>query len=187
MILEAILGVRDPASEAGVRFAPMGASVSEGEPPSRVLLRPFASSRTGALLLREGRGVLNFTDDVFLFAQTALTDEIPPTIGLALGGACAWWEIEVADADQKSTMDGGGAARWLIRCRVLERRSIRSFAPFNRGRNAVLEAAILATRAHLENFDRSILPAKINELHEIVSKTGGEREIAAFDLIRSKL
>lgn len=187
MILEAILGAPDPTSETGARFAPMGVTISEGEPTSRILLRPFASSRTGARFLQEGWGALNFTDDVFLFAQTALTDDVPAATGLVLNGACEWWGIEVANAAKEDTMDGGKTTRWSAWCRVFERRSVRPFAPFNRGRNAVLEAVILATRAHLEKFDRPTLTAKMHELREIVLKTGGEREIAAFDLIRSKL
>ena len=130
-------------------------------------------------MLREGRGVLNHTDDVFLFAQTALTDTVPPSAGLALEGACEWWGIEVADAKKED-------ARWSVSCLILERRSLRAFSPLNRGRYAVVEAAILATRAHLPGFDAD-LRAKMRDLGEIVLKTGGEREIAAFDLIRSKL
>ena len=154
---------------------------------SRVLLRPFASSRTGALLLQEGRGVLNYTDDVFLFAQTALTDTVPPSTGLVLECACESWEIEVLDAKKEDIVDVGGASRWSVSCLTLERRSLRAFSPFNRGRYAVIEATILATRAHLMDFGEPALRAKMSELQDIVFKTGGEREIAAFDLIRSKL
>ena len=142
-------------------------------------------------MLRDGQGVLNYTDDVYLFAQTALTDVLPPYAGLVLEGACEWQRVEVVDAKEEKVkedkvMDGSGASRWSVSCLVLERSSTRSFSPFNRARYAVIEAAILATRAHLPNFGAA-QRAKIDELREIVLKTGGEREIAAFDLIQSKL
>ena len=188
MILEAILGVADPSDEGnGVRFAPMGVSLSDEGVPENLSLRPFATSRTGALLLREGRGVLNFTDDVFLFALTALSDEIPMHAGPVLEGACDWWEIEVERAAEEDGAKGSGEKRRTVFCRISAKHSVRPFSPFNRGKNAVLEAAILATRTHLKDCDRERLSQKIRELHEIVLKTGGRREIEAFDLVRAKL
>lgn len=188
MILEAILGVPDSSREDGgrARFAPMGASLSNEGAGKCVTLRPFALSRTGALLLRMGRGVLNFTDDVFLFAQTALTDTIPPSEGSVLEGACDWWEIEVRRAAACTAQNGGGD-RLTVDCMILAAHSVRPFSPFNRGKNAVLEAAILATRAHLEGCDRERLFSKMRELRKIVLKTGGKREIEAFDFVQSKL
>lgn len=197
MIFEAILGVTDPSSAGrAARFAPMGASFSRDTEPDAVTLRPFASSRTGALLRTEGRGVLNFTDDVLLFAQTALTETVPPCEGAVLEGACEWWEIAVDRAElvklaqngeRDDRMRRGEEERWIVSCKVLARHSARPFSSFNRGKNAVLEAVILATRLHLEELGREALADRIREWRRIAEKTGGEREIAAFDIIQSKL
>lgn len=186
MIFEAILGVT-ALPERAARFAPMGACILREAGLDKTTLRPFASSRTGALLRREGRGVLNFTDDILLFAQTALTDAVPSCEGAVLEGACEWWEIIVESAEREDKIQKDGKDRWMVHCRILAKHRARPFSPFNRGKNAALEAVILVTRSRLEGFDRAALPAKMRELRSVVEKTGGEREVAAFDLIQSKL
>jgi hypothetical protein len=185
MILEAILGVEGP------RFAPMGVEVKErGKTPVRdpgilppdadvAVLRPFFTSRTGAALLAAGSGVLNFADDSFLFAQTALTDELPPSRGPLLDDVPCSWVISVLSSGRDEM-----AGRWLLRCRVDEKNYSRPSLPFNRGMAAVIEAAILATRIGLCCFDAA---ARLDELEAIAGKTGGVREIEAFKLIRSKI
>lgn len=181
MILEAILGVSESGAGSPSRFAPMGVTVVGDGTGGSVLLRPFASSRTGALLLQEGRGVLNFTDDVFLFALTALTDVIPAARGGVLDDVCYWWEIAVSEAKKDDATD-----RWEIESRVVAKNTERPFSPFNRGKHAVLEAVIMASRARMEE-STACLTANIKELKKIAIKTGGERELEAFDLIQSIL
>lgn len=180
VILEAILGVSDTHGKP--RFAPMGVTVVNEEGAERVLIRPFSSSKTGALLLQKGCGVLNFTDDVFLFAMTALTDISPAARGVVLDSVCYWWEITVDGVKRNGAVD-----RWDIECRVTAKNTVRPFSPFNRGKHAVLEAAILASRGYLMHEPRAHLTASIKELEKIVIKTGGERELEAFDLIQSIL
>lgn len=180
VILEAILGVSDTHDKP--RFAPMGVTVMDDKAKERVFIRPFSSSKTGALLLKKGCGVLNFSDDVFLFALTALTDISPAACGAVLDDVCYWWEITVDGAKKD-----GAADRWDIECRVAAKKMVRPFSPFNRGKHAVLEAAILASRVYLMQKPRAHLTASIKELEKIVIKTGGERELEAFDLIQSIL
>jgi hypothetical protein len=174
VIFEAILG-------AGSRFAPMGVIAGSFFDSRLVELRPFFSSRTGQALLESGRGALNFADDALLFAITALTDETPPSLGHVLNDVPCWWEIEIASAERMPL-----EARWSVKCRVLSKNAARAFAPFNRARNAVLEAVILATRFRLDQSGESAA-RKISELEIIAQKTGGKRESDAFKLIRSSI
>jgi hypothetical protein len=183
MILEAILGVEGP------RFAPMGAEVKEKrKTPGRnpevfssdiAVLRPFFTSRTGAALIAAGSGVLNFADDSFVFAQTALTDDLPPSRGPVLDGVPCSWAISLLSS-ARDEMTG----RWILRCRVDEKNYSRPSLPFNRGMAAAIEAVILATRIGLGAFEAS---ARLDELEAIAKKTGGVRELEAFKLIRSKI
>jgi hypothetical protein len=147
-----------------------------------VILRPFFSSRTGEALLRLGSGALNFADDVFLFALTALTDELPPSRGPVLEGAPYWWAISVVSSEEDCL-----AGRWAIECRVEAKNFDHPFSPFNRAKGAAIEAAILATRIGLSGADRAGARERIAELEKIAEKTGGERELEAFRLIRSKV
>jgi len=187
VIFEVILGVAD-SSRGGLcaRFAPMGAE-PEGNPVRRALLRPFAASRTGTLLLKERRGVLNVVDDAYLFAQTALSDDLPPHDGAALKDACEWWEIEVESPEKEDRIHKDNAKRREVLCKIIQVCQARPPSPFNRARHAVLEAVILATRRDLDGFDKEAFARQMREWRTIIEKTGGEREIAAFCLIQSKL
>jgi hypothetical protein len=146
-----------------------------------VELRPFFSSRTGQALLETGAGALNFADDALLFAITALTDETPPSRGHVLDDVPCWWEIEIASAERMPE-----EARWSVKCLVLGKNDTRAFVPFNRAKNAVIEAVILATRFRLEPGEEDAA-RKIGELEMIAKKTGGKRESDAFKLIRSSV
>ncbi|MDR0615495.1 MAG: DUF447 family protein [Synergistaceae bacterium] len=174
MIYEAILG-------AGARFAPMGVMTDSFFDSRLVELRPFFSSRTGQALLESGAGTLNFADDALLFAVTALTDETPPSRGQVMDDVPCWWEIELVSSEIMP-----GEARWSVKCRVLGKNAARAFVPFNRAKNAALEAVILATRFRL-GLGREDAARKISELEIIAQKTGGKRESDAFKLIRSAI
>jgi hypothetical protein len=58
---------------------------------------------------------------------------------------------------------------------------LRDFLGFNRARNAVVEAAILATRTEFLPLDEML--ADFRKLAVLVDKTGGPRERAAFTLL----
>jgi hypothetical protein len=182
MIFEAILGAFEEDGESPIkrpRFAPMG--VEARDDPSLAIIRPYFSSRTGEALLRFGSGTLNFADDVLLFARTALTDEAPPSHGTALDGVPYWWDISVVSSDS-------GEERRTIVCRVGKKNFARPFSPFNRARNAALEAVILATRFDTDRFDekkRKRTMDMIGEMEAIARKTGGERELHAFEIVRT--
>lgn len=68
-----------------------------------------------------------------------------------------------------------------MNARVVHAERIRDFFGFNRGKHAVVEAAILASRVQL--LSPQILFAEMERLRIPVDKTGGEREHQAFDLL----
>jgi hypothetical protein len=61
---------------------------------------------------------------------------------------------------------------------VVKKGVLREFIGFNRAQNAVIEAAILATR--LRFLGREHVLKEFERLRLIVDKTGGEQEHAAF-------
>jgi uncharacterized protein len=71
--------------------------------------------------------------------------------------------------------------RSRIETRVVHRGFRREFLGFNRARNAVLEAAILATRTHL--LPKEQIRDDYARLQVIVDKTAGPREQAAMALL----
>jgi hypothetical protein len=179
MILEGIVTTRNP--DRSVNISPMGPHVdAEME---RLLLRPYQTSTTYQNLKRTGEGVLHVTDDVLLLAQAAVGQPDPPPAmwdakivdSAVLADACRWYAFRVESLDDRQE-------RTEIVARVIDRGTIRDFFGFNRGKHAVVEGAILATRT-------AFLPA--DEIHRdfarlavLVEKTGGPREREAFEFLK---
>jgi len=175
MIIEVIFST---VGEDGCpNFAPMGVTWGEEE----LIVRPFRDTHTYRNLMATGCGVANVTDDVLLFAQSALSDPVPPhfaagQIGsVVLRDVCYWREVVVTEV-------GGSATRAEILCQVVGQGWRRPFLGFSRAKGAVIEAAILATRLHLH--DEGEVEAAFRSYQEIVDKTGGEQEKEAMRYLR---
>ncbi len=183
LILEGVVTTLNPAHEEGLRedvnISPMGPLVS-GSMDS-LLLKPYTSSRTYANLKRHGEGVFHVTDDVELLARATLGRAEPSLLparkitGRYIESCCRFYEFRVEDLDDSRE-------RTLIRCRVVHSERLRDLLGFNRARNAVLEAAILASRtAFLPHED---ILRQLDELQVLVDKTGAEPEKNAFTMLR---
>ena len=178
MILEAIISTTMPDGSAHI--SPMGPIISDGF--SRFELRPFEGSQTLANLRVRRAGVLHVTDDVMLFAQ-AISNcwVVPPELvrataidGWIIVDACRWYEFEVSFVEQSTS-------RCSLQCKTVVEGVGRDFFGFNRAKHAVLEAAIVVSR-------RDFLPAieidaQLERATTIVAKTGGQKELAALDLL----
>ena len=183
MILEAIVTTINEDGTPNV--SPMGPTVV-GNPESETLasfeLRPFATSQTFANLKRTRMGVLHVTDDVELFVRAAIgqPDPLPEfqdaakITGKVIANACRWFEFEVEDIDETGP-------RMSLNCRTVHSHRNREFWGFNRGKHAVLEAAILATR--LDFLPANEIREQFVHLRSAVDKTGGQSELHAFGLL----
>ena len=176
MIIETIFSTVD--AEGMPNFAPMG--VEWGEEFCTV--RPYRTTRTCGNLNASGIGVVNITDNVLSYVQTALYDGVLPfqparvVEGVVFVQACSWRELEVVES-------GGSEARAEFRCRVMHAERRKDFLGFCRAANAVLEATILATR--LDRNERSWVNERMVDFDRIVEKTGGVIEKEAMQLVRN--
>jgi len=174
MIIETIVSTIDDAGTPN--FAPMG--IVWGE--EFLTIRPFRTSQTCRNLLSRGYGVASLTDDVLAYVQCGLYSAVLPSFlakavpGVVFQGACSWRELAVIS-------HGGTAERAEVRCRVAHEGRLKDFLGFCRAGNAVIEAAILATRVAMS--DPKSLDEKLIQYKEIVGKTGGSREKKAFQLV----
>jgi beta-RFAP synthase len=176
MILEGI--VTSLGSQGELNVAPMGPVVDEAF--SKLVLRPFRTSRTYENLKRRPYGVFHVVDDVLLLARAAIGDlpDLPEHFaahmvpGRVLASACRWYEFEVDSCDDREE-------RTRIEARVVHSGRLRDFFGFNRAKHAVLEAAILATRLHLA--PRAQIAAEFERLRTPVDKTAGPQEREAFE------
>jgi hypothetical protein len=170
-IVESIVITQD---QGGVpNFAPMGVTFERGS----ILLRPYKETTTYLNLVATGEAVINMTDNVLVFAEGVVERPQFPAFpaervkGLILKDACAYYECTVQDLH-----DEGERARFA--CTVVKKGVLREFIGFNRAKNAVVEAAILATRVRF--LGREHVLTEFERLRVIVDKTGGEQEHAAM-------
>lgn len=181
MILEGLVTTTNP--DGTPHLAPMGPRV---EPDMRrFLLRPFPTSNTFRNLAAHGEGVLHVTDDALLLAKAAVgaaeMPELRPATevrGWVIADACRFHEFRVQSIDPSEQ-------RVRVECEVVRSEMVRDFFGFNRGKHAVLEAAILATRLHL--LPREEVEAEYRKLRVIVEKTGGPDEVEAMTFLEAFL
>ena len=192
MILEGIVTTIGP--DGGMHVAAMGPHVAD--PPSdrtagtparieRLLLRPFATSQTGANLLAVPEGVFHLTDDALLLARVVtgtLTAEpasrpASSVRGRVLADACRAYEFRIETIDRSQE-------RLRLEARVVAEHAGRPFLGFNRARHAVVEGAILVTRLHL--LGAAEVMRQLQDLAVLVEKTGGPAEHAAFRLLEER-
>lgn len=177
MILE---GIVTTLGEDGIlNVAPMGPRVEAGM--RRFVLRPFRSSTTYRNLKALGEGVFHVTDDVLLLARTAIGLPVAPETrpaaavrGRILSDACRYHEFRVTALDDREE-------RTTIESEVVADGRLRDFFGFNRGKHAVVEAAILATRTEFLPIDEIL--ADYRKLAVLVEKTGGASEREAFAIL----
>ena len=185
MILEGIVTTLNDAGALNV--APMGPAIDPDLSMARFVLRPFQASTTYQNLKTRAEGVFHVTDDVLLLAQTAIglapfpapaTRPADVITGQILTDACRYYEFRVIELDDREE-------RAAIVVETVAEGRLRDFFGFNRAKHAVVEAAILATRAEWLPVDEMV--ADFRKLGVLVDKTGGPRERAAFSLLHKHL
>ncbi len=178
-IRETIITSCDAAGK--VHVAPMGATVTE----TGYVLAPFRPSRTLDNLLATRCAVVNFTDDVRVFAGCVTGRRRDwPTVpaqrirGRVLAGALAHEEVEVVMVE-----DDGQRPR--LDCRPVHLATHHPFRGFNRAQAAVVEGAILVSRLHLlppEKIDR-----EMEYLSIAIGKTAGPVELEAWGWLLDRI
>lgn len=161
-------------------LAPMGVRNEDG----LYLIAPFRPSRTLDNLLRSGQAVINYTDDVRVFAGFHTGRRDWPTVptetvrGVRLAQALAHVEIEVArwEDDEK---------RPRIYCEELLCETHAAFRGFNRAQAAVIEAGILVSR--LRRLPAEKIDREMDYLRIAVDKTAGPREREAWQWLEERV
>jgi len=181
VILESIVTSVDGAGV--VNIAPMGPRVeTDSEGRTIFTLRPFDTSQTYKNLIETRAAVIHVTDDISLFAKSAigkidsagLVQRFESTDWWPLIDCHQWFAVEVQSINDDSP-------RIEIRCQVVESRVVRPFFGFNRAKHAVIEVAILATRTHL--LPPNEIQDQIARLQPLVDKTAGPVETEAFQFL----
>lgn len=160
-------------ADGSPHFTPLGFR-QRGE---SVLLAPFHPSRTLENLRARGVAVLNFTDDVQVFAGCLTGRRDWPTAASTrlavprLEAALAHWELEVVTLHDD-------VERPVFDCRIVAAANHRAFTGYNRAQAAVIEAAVLVSR--LDRLSSSDVIEALRGLRVAIDKTAGPRERQAW-------
>jgi len=174
MIQETIVTTQDSSGKAHI--APMGIHVPSGSQDEFIIL-PFRPSTTLNNLLESKTAVINYCDDVRVFAGclTGRRDwPLKPAEkinGQVLACALAHTEVELVRVEDDET-------RPKLFCKAVHTANHAPFRGFNRAQYSVLEAAILISRLNMIPLEK--IQAEIDYLRIGLEKTAGDRELEAW-------
>jgi len=171
MIQEILVTTQNSSGLAHI--APMGIHVNGDE----IIVLPFRPSTTLNNLLESKTAVLNYCDDVRVFAGCLTGRRDWPLIaaekinGQVLQCALAHTEIELVRIEDDPT-------RPKLFCKAVHTVNHAPFMGFNRAQYSVLEAAILISR--LTRLPIEKIESEIDYLRIGLEKTAGVRELEAW-------
>ena len=178
LIYETIVTTR--RADGAAHVVPLGIR-TEGE---FIVLAPFRPSATLDNVLRERCAVVNFTDDVQIFAGCLTGRFNWPTLPATkvgcprLADSLAHSELELASVEENEQ-------RPRLLCRVVATENHAPFRGYNRAQAAVLEACILVSRLHM--LSEKKIRNEIDYLTIAIGKTAGPREQQAWSWLMEKI
>ena len=171
MIQEIIVTTQNSSGIAHI--APMGIHVNGDD----FIILPFRPSTTLNNLLESQTAVLNYCDDVRVFAGCLTGRRDWPLFaaekinGQVLECALAHTEVELVRIEEDPT-------RPRLFCKAVHTVNHAPFKGFNRAQYSVLEAAILISR--LNRLPIKKIESEIDYLRIGLEKTAGDRELEAW-------
>jgi len=178
MIRETI--ITTVSAENDVHIAPMGVAI-EGDVH---VIAPFRPSTTLDNLRANPVAVVNYTDDVRVFAGCLTGRRDWPTrpatrvAGVVLEQSLAHAELEVARVEEDEV-------RPRFHCVAVHAETHAPFRGFNRAQAAVVEAAILVSRLHMLPLEK--IKREIAYLEIAVGKTAGPAEAEAWGWLMERI
>ena len=179
MIHEVIVTTK--SSNGDVHNAPMGIKIDQ----KKVFISPFKPSTTLVNLISQKKAVINFTDDVRVFASIICGIKKDwPLISLKdvdiprLENINSHYEISVTEIIDDEI-------RPKVICEILDKEIHRPFLGFNRAQFSVIEASVLVSRLGRISLEKIL--KEIEYLKIGIEKTSGDKEKEAWGWIENKI
>ncbi|NOT84869.1 MAG: DUF447 family protein [Methylococcaceae bacterium] len=172
MIQETIIITQNTTGKAHI--APMGIHVEQAD---EIIILPFRPSTTLDNMLATQTAVVNYCDDVRIFAGCLTGRRDWPLhaaekiSGQVLQNTLAHSEVELLSIEEDPI-------RPKLICKIVHTVNHRPFMGFNRAQFAVLEAAILVSR--LDWLPLEKIQAELDYCRIGLTKTAGTRELEAW-------
>lgn len=178
MIHEVIVTSRSPQGEN--QIAPMGVVWRERE----VVIAPFRPSRTLNNILSGECAVINYCDDVRVFAGCLTGRYTWPLTEAAQVAAPRLLDVQAHSELRLARVEEDPIRPRLV-CHPVYEANHRPFRGFNRAQAAVLELAILVSR--LDRLPAEKVEREIAYLAIAVEKCAGERERQAWEWLMARV
>ncbi|WP_347989386.1 DUF447 domain-containing protein [Methylomonas sp. AM2-LC] len=154
-------------------IAPMGVLIEADQ----YVILPYKPNLTLNNILETHSAVINYTDDVRVFAGTLTGRRDWPLLvaenvkGFYLANTLAHTELTLTHVQDD-------AVRPKLFCNAVHSVNHKPFQGFNRAQHAVLEAAILLSRSG--NLQWKQITSELETLRRLLEKTAGDREREAW-------
>jgi hypothetical protein len=149
-----------------------------------IVLSPFRPSATLEHVLREKCAVVNYTDDVRVFAGCLTGRYAWPTLPVD-HLPCRRLAAALAHSEVRLERVQGDPTRPRLYCREIAHVTHGAFGGFNRAQSAVIEAAILVSRLNM--LPRQKVEAEMTYLEIAITKTAGAAEQEAWNWLIEKV
>jgi uncharacterized protein len=172
MIWETIITTQ--SIDGTIHIVPMGIRIED----QSVLLSPFRPSTTLDNLLATGYAVVNFTDDMRVFAGSLTGRCDWPTVrakvvpGVRLEHTLSHMELKVERVEEDTL-------RPKIWCKSVHNETHAPFRGFNRAQAAIIEASILVSRLDMLPLEK--IETEVQYLSIAIDKTAGPAEREAWE------
>lgn len=147
-----------------------------------VTARTWGRTRTWRNFVERGEAHVQFTDDPVDFVEAACSVREEPEP--VLDSAAAWVRVSATEVGEGAADDGTATGtRWTDWALHLAESAVtREEVPtLRRGRAAVVEATVAASRLDVPGYDAADLRDRIRYLESVVETAGGERDRRAWE------
>ena len=157
-----------------IKISPLGVYIDRGV----LRIKPFKPSISLDNILRNKSGVINYIDDVRIFASCIVKKNIKIDLSKVDKIDCSRIKSAVSHTEFIVDQVDDNDQRPTILCKPVNEEIHRMYYGFNRAKSAVLELCILASRLGI--IDDSKIQNEIKYLAIAIKKTAGENELEAW-------
>lgn len=187
-VTETVVATRGPNgrwNHAALGIEPAGVELAGGEERGgeergdAATARTWGRTRTRRNLEECGEAYVQFGRDPIDFVTAAL--EVHETDEPILARTAAWVRVEATTID-RAEENGTEVVTWRLEPAEAAVRG-RAVPTLERGRSAVVEATVAASRLDVDAYEEAKLRKRIAWLGDVVERCGSERDVAAFERI----
>ena len=161
--------------DQSIKVSPLGVYIDD----KTLKLRPFKPSKSLENIIRNGSGVINYVDDVRIFASCITNRKIQINFEKVSKIDCSRIENAISHTEfvVKDIKDHN--ERPTIICNPINEETHKMFYGFNRAKSAIIELCILVSRLGI--IEDNKIKNEIEYLKIAIEKTAGQNEVEAWN------